>query len=92
MAILVRAIWRAAELAGLTKHQGEVFCARAAGETWPEIARRLGRSKQAAHQAFSQAAKKIRRVLRESPFRGLEAVYREEVCRFAPGRVSRRRR
>ncbi|KAA0225440.1 MAG: hypothetical protein HND42_08230 [Armatimonadetes bacterium] len=91
LAILVRAIWRAAGLAGLTRHQGEVFCARASGETWPEIARRLGHSKQAAHQAFAQAARKIRRVLRDSPFRGLEAVYHEEVYRFSPRRVARRR-
>jgi DNA-binding NarL/FixJ family response regulator len=81
---------RAVSGAGLTNRQREVFLARTNGDTWEEIGRRHGHSKQGACHIFRQAMRKIRRTLRENPLRGLATVYREEVSRCLPVRQSRR--
>lgn len=75
---------RAVESAGLTERQREVFLARTSGDTWEEIGKRHGHSKQGACKIFGQAMKKVRKALRENPFRGLATVYRQEVTRFTP--------
>jgi hypothetical protein len=75
--------------AGLTRRQTEVFCARADGDSWVDIGRRHGHTKQGAYQIFKQAIKKIERARKNNPFRDLYQVYREEVRRFSPRRMGR---
>ena len=82
---------RAVNDADMTHRQREVFCARVSGDTWVEIGRRHGHTKQGAFQIFKQALRKLKRVLRNNPFRGLHQVYKQEVSRFAPSRLGRAR-
>ncbi|MCH8275709.1 MAG: hypothetical protein IH851_13070 [Armatimonadetes bacterium] len=86
-----RDVLHTVESAGLTRRQSEVFYARAGGDSWAEIGRRHGHTKQGAFQIFKQALKKIRRAFECNPFRGLHQVYRQEVSRFAPSRLGGRR-
>jgi DNA-binding CsgD family transcriptional regulator len=81
---------RVVEDAGLTEKQRIVFLARTAGDTWEQIGRKHGHSKQGAAQIFRQAMKKVRAHLASNPLRGLASVYRDEVMRFAPTRIGRR--
>ncbi|MCW5937529.1 MAG: hypothetical protein KIT11_09510 [Fimbriimonadaceae bacterium] len=69
------------EAAGLTEGQLEVVRLRLAGNTFEEIGRRRGHTKQGAQNVFFQAAKKLVRAWMDYPYRGLHQVFREEVRR-----------
>jgi hypothetical protein len=76
----------------LTVRQFQVFAARIGGDTWLEIGRTFGHSKQGAQKVFSQAVAKVRRTWRHGPYADLHQVYLAEVMRFAPCRTGRKRR
>lgn len=82
-----RTIRRVLDASKLTRRQVEVLLAKVHGETWLQIGRRFGYSKQAAQGIFKQAICKVRRAWEAYPYAGLEEVYRKEV-----GRYARRRR
>lgn len=81
------------ETAKLTDRQREVLARRLEGQTFDQIGRRSGGSRQGAQKVFVQAIKKIVRSLRVYPYRGLSDVYRREVGRGrrAPGSGTLRR-
>ena len=81
---LLRAVYNAC----LTRRQWEVFWARMNGESWAEIGRKHGHTKQGAFQIFRQALKKVLRAWRADPYRDLAWVYREEVMRGGNPRSS----
>ncbi|MEM4409359.1 MAG: hypothetical protein QXI19_11530 [Candidatus Caldarchaeum sp.] len=74
---LMRAVYNAS----LTRRQLEVFLARVRGESWTEIGRKHGHTKQGAFQIFRQALKKVLRAWHSDPYRDLAWIYREEVMR-----------
>jgi DNA-binding NarL/FixJ family response regulator len=79
-------LWRAEvrrllDRAELTRIQAMVVRAFLLGQTWVEIGRRTGRTKQSAQQHFRAALRKLERAARTDPYAGLAEVYRAEVRR-----------
>lgn len=77
--------------ADLSPKQVSVLSSRASGRAWTEIAKEHGCTRQAALQVCGRALKRIARELGRSPVSGLREVYKEEVARFSPRRMGRRR-
>jgi hypothetical protein len=81
-----RTVQRVLEASKLTRRQLEVLLAKVQGDSWLQIGRRFGYSRQAAQGIFKQALRKVRKAWVAYPFAGLEEVYRKEVSRYAQRR------
>jgi hypothetical protein len=67
--------------AKLTANQAEVLDLRLNGVSFDEIGLRRGATRQGAMRTFLHAVKKIGRVIRVYPYKGLSDVYRHEIRR-----------
>ncbi|MEI6511730.1 MAG: hypothetical protein WCO51_00445 [bacterium] len=77
-------------LAKLTSKQYLVFQARRRGESFEEIGKRMGVTKQATKKVFDAARFKVKAAWGLNPYHGLHQIYREEVSRSGKVKLQHR--